>query len=51
MDILLPVMETAEAPFLSQTEAVWQTDIDWMAENGLISKKPAVSDVMADLGV
>lgn len=51
MDVLLPAMETEDAPFLSQTEGVWQMDIDWMAENGLISKKPAVSDVMVDLGV
>ncbi len=51
MDVLLPAMETESAPFLSQTETVWQTDIDWMAENGLIENKPAVSDVMVDLGI
>lgn len=50
MEVLLPVMETEDAPFLSQTEDVWQADIDWMAENGLISNKIEVSDVMVDLG-
>lgn len=51
MRILLPVMDMEGEPFLSQTEAVWQTDIDWMAENELIDTKPAVSNVMVDLGV
>ncbi len=51
MDVLLPAMETEDAPFLSQTEEVWQTDIDWLIENGLIDNKLKVSDVMVDLGV
>lgn len=51
MDILLPVMETEDAPFLSQTEEIWQTDIDWLKENEMITHEIAVSDVMVDLGV
>ena len=44
---LLPLMETSDAAFLSQTEECWQENIDWMFENGLIEKKVDVSDVMA----
>ena len=51
MNVLLPAMETGDAPFLSQREEVWQTDIDWLLENKLIDNPVAVSDVMVDLGV
>lgn len=43
---LLPLMETADAEFLSQTEECWQENIDWMLENGLIDQSVDVSDVM-----
>lgn len=46
---LLPLMETEDARFLSQTGECWQENIDWMFENGLIEKKIEVSDVMAEL--
>lgn len=46
---LLPLMETADAPFLSQSESCWQENIDWMYEEGLISSKPDVSEVMATI--
>lgn len=48
-ETLLPLMETADAKFLSQTEACWQENIDWMYDEGLISTKPEVSDVMATI--
>ena len=48
-ETLLPLMETADAPFLSQTEECWQENIDWMYDQGLISKKPGVSEVMATI--
>lgn len=51
MNVLLPAMETEDAPFLSQREEVWQTDIDWLLENKLIDNPVEVSDVMVDLGV
>lgn len=47
--VLIPLMETEDAPFLSQTEACWQENIDWMYDEGLISRKPEVSEVMAEL--
>lgn len=46
---LLPLMETADAAFLSQSEACWQENIDWMYDEGLISEKPDVSEVMANI--
>lgn len=48
-DTLLPLMETADAAFLSQTEQCWQENIDWMYDEGLISEKPDVSEVMATI--
>ena len=47
MTMLLPLMETDAAPFLSQSEAVWQNNINWLYEQGLIAEKPAASDLMA----
>ncbi len=49
VETLLPLMETADAPFLSQTEECWQENIDWMYDEGLISAKPAVTEVMATI--
>ena len=49
MTMLLPLMETETAPFLSQTEEVWQKNIDWLYDQGLITEKPVVSDLMATL--
>lgn len=46
-ETILPLMETADAAFLSQTEECWQENINWMFENGLIEKTVDVSDVMA----
>jgi len=46
---LLPLMETADAPFLSQSEEVWQNTIDWMFDEGMIERKPEISEVMAEL--
>ena len=43
---LLPLMETADAEFLSQTEECWQENIDWLLENGLIDQSVDVADVM-----
>lgn len=45
-NMLLPLMEMKEKPFLSQTEDCWKENIDWMYEQGLIDRKPEVSEVM-----
>ena len=46
---LLPLMETADAPFLSQSADVWQGTIDWMYDEGMIERKPEIDEVMAEL--
>lgn len=46
---LLPLMETANAPFLSQTADTWQANIDWMVSAGLIQEKIDASQVMAEI--
>ena len=49
LNTLLPMMETADAAFLSQSEECWQENIDWLLDQGLIDQAPAISDVMVDL--
>ena len=49
LNTLLPMMETSDAAFLSQSEACWQENIDWLLDQGLIDQAPAISDVMVDL--
>lgn len=49
VETLLPLMETESAKFLSQTEQRWQENIDWLYDEGIISEKPNVSDVMVNL--
>ncbi len=48
-ETLLPLMETEDAAFLSQTAESWRANIDWMYESGLIDQKVEVSDVMAEI--
>ena len=48
-DVLLPLMETADAAFLSQDTAVWQENIDWQYETGMIDSTFAPEDIMVDL--
>ena len=47
--VLLPIMETADAKFLSQSDACWQENIDWMLAQCLISSAPALDDVRVNL--
>lgn len=49
MQTLLPLMETGDAPFLSQSDAVWNNNIQWMLAQGLISQAPALDDVRVNL--
>jgi putative hydroxymethylpyrimidine transport system substrate-binding protein len=48
-DILIPVMETKDAEFLSQDKKVWQDNIDWLAKNGLLKKSFYASEVVENL--
>ncbi|MDO4516312.1 MAG: ABC transporter substrate-binding protein [Bacillota bacterium] len=49
METLLPLMETAEAAFLSQSDACWQENIDWMLAQGLIETTVSLDDVRVNL--
>lgn len=49
MATLLPMMETEEAAFLSQSDLCWQENIDWMLSQGLIDAAPALEDVRVEL--
>ncbi len=49
MEMLLPVMETEDASFLSQDASVWQENADWMYENGILKEKADVSSLVVNL--
>ena len=49
LDILLPVMETETKKFLDQDEAVWQENIDWLYDNGIISGTIDASEIVFDM--
>ena len=49
MQVLLPLMETEDAAFLSQSDACWQENIDWMREQGLLEGDATVEDVRVNL--
>lgn len=48
-EILLPMMDSEAAPFLSQTVEDWQKNIDWLKESGMIETGFDPADVMVDL--
>ncbi len=50
MQVLLPLMETEDAAFLSQSDVCWQENIDWMRAQGLIDGEVSVEDVRMNLG-
>ena len=45
-ETLIPKMETKDAPFLSMTDKMWQSTIDWMKATGQIKKTVKTSDIM-----
>lgn len=49
METLLPMMETAQAAFLSQSDERWQENIDWMRSQGLIERNISLEEVRVDL--
>ena len=48
-ETLLPIMETEDAEFLSQSDECWQENIDWMLESGLITNEVTPDDVRVNL--
>ena len=49
MGVLIPMMEIADAAFLSQSDACWQENIDWMLDQGLIDAAVPLDDVRINL--
>ena len=49
METLLPMMETADAPFLTQSAECWQENVDWLLSEGLIDQPPALPKLLGDL--
>lgn len=49
IDILIPLMETENSKFLSQDKKVWEENIDWMLQQGMIKEKISAEDVMIEL--
>ena len=49
MEVLIPMMETTDIAFLSQSDECWQENIDWMLEQGLISETVALDEVRVNL--
>lgn len=48
-ETLLPLMETENAKFLSQSDECWQENIDWMLGSGLITNEVTPDDVRVNL--
>ncbi|GGE67602.1 ABC transporter substrate-binding protein [Priestia taiwanensis] len=49
MDILLPLMDSEEEAFLSQTKEVWDMKANWLKDNGLIKEVPNAEDVFVNI--
>ena len=49
LETLLPLMENADAPFLSQSAACWQENVDWLLDQGLIDEAPALDELYVEL--
>ena len=49
METLLPLMETADAPFLSQSADCWQENVDWLLSQDLIDEAPALDELYVEL--
>lgn len=47
-EVLLPMMEKEGAPFLSQNASVWQENIDWLKESGMISTTFAPAEILVE---
>ena len=48
-DILLPLMETSDGEFLSQSSDNFTSNIDWLTQTGILKNKVNADDVYTDL--
>lgn len=49
MEVLLPVLASAEGTFGAQEASVWQANIDWLREKGLLKNEITPEELMADV--
>ncbi|MDF2679637.1 MAG: transporter substrate-binding protein [Brevibacillus sp.] len=49
LDILIPLMDAGDKPFGSQTTESWQTLIDWMKKEKLITQDVKADEIMRDM--
>lgn len=49
MNILLPKMESKEEPFLYQDKKVWEDNITWLQQKGLLKEKVKAEDFYVNL--
>lgn len=49
METLLPMMETVDASFLSQSDECWKENIEWMLSQGLIDESVDLDEVRVNL--
>ncbi|MCQ4725438.1 ABC transporter substrate-binding protein [Anaerotignum faecicola] len=49
IETLLPVMETENAKFLSQDKAVWEENINWLLQQGILENPVSAEDVYEDI--
>ena len=49
IEMLLPAMETEVSKFLWQDAAVWDENIDWMLEEGILQNEITAEDVLANV--
>ncbi len=48
-EVLLPLMEKEDSPFLTQDPAVWQENIDWLQETGITESALTPEDFLVNL--
>lgn len=49
IEMLVPIMETENEAFLSQDRAVWDENIQWLYDTGVISKTISAEEIVVDL--
>lgn len=49
LEMLIPLMETPKAPFLSENKEVWEKNIQWLYEENMIPKKLPPEDFFVNL--
>ena len=47
--MLLPVLASSEGTFGAQEASVWQANIDWLKEKGLLKNEITPEELMADV--